>query len=100
MVLRKNELPVRRAKPIVRFTVSPREASTADTVQLVDCSYDPGQVGIAWRAWDFGDGETSVGSSAVHRYASAGEYEIALTLATYDGRVSWEQQTVTIRART
>lgn len=75
-------------KPVARFTVSPREPSISDTIQLLDCSRDPGDVGIAWRAWDFGDGATSVGPAPVHRYTSAGVYEITLTLATFDGRVS------------
>ena len=74
-------------KPVSAFTISPRDPSTADTVQFLDRSHDPGQHGIAWRAWDFGDGETSVGPSPAHRYAVAGAYDVTLTLATYDGRV-------------
>ena len=87
-----------QTNPVVTFTVSPRDPSTSDTVQLVDCSHDPGHVGIAWRAWDFGDGETSVGPSAVHRYARPGDYAIVLTLATYDGRVGRGSRTIAIRA--
>jgi hypothetical protein len=85
------------AKPMVRFNVSPREPSTADTIQLLDCSRDPRDVGIAWRAWDFGDGATSVGPAPVHRYASAGDYEITLTLATFDGRVSRRSSMLRVR---
>ena len=85
------------AQPMARFTVSPHTPSTADTVQLLDCSRDPRDVGIAWRAWDFGDGTTSVGPSPVHRYATAGEYEITLTLATFDGRVSRRTSTVVVQ---
>jgi PKD repeat protein len=88
---------VASAKPVARFTVSPHEPSTSDTVQLLDCSRDPVNVGIAWRAWDFGDGATSVGPSPVHRYATAGEYEITLTLATFDGRVSRRSSTVVVQ---
>jgi PKD repeat protein len=84
--------------PVVKFTVSPRNPSTANTIQLVDCSHDPGRVGIAWRAWDFGDGETSVGPTPVHRYRVAGEYEITLTLATYDGRVGRASRAVGVLA--
>jgi PKD domain len=88
---------VASTKPVARFTVSPREPSTSDTVQLLDCSRDPREVGIAWRAWDFGDGVTSVGPAPVHRYASAGDYEITLTLATFDGRVSRRCSTLRVR---
>jgi PKD repeat protein len=85
--------------PIARFTVSPLQPSTADTIQLVDCSLDPGDVGIAWRAWDFGDGATSVGPAPVHRYSCAGEYRVTLTLATFDGRVSRRTSTLRVRNR-
>ena len=84
-------------KPVARFTVSPREPSTSDAIQLLDCSRDPGDVGIAWRAWDFGDGTTSVGPAPVHRYSAAGDYEITLTLATFDGRVARRSSTVRVR---
>jgi PKD repeat protein len=87
------------AKPVVDFTVSPRNPSINDTVQLVDCSHDPGRVGIAWRAWDFGDGETSIGPTPVHRYETAGEYEVTLTLATFDGRVSHDSRRLEVQAR-
>ena len=76
------------AEPIADFPISPSHPSIGDTVQLMDCSHDPGEVGIGWRAWDFGDGATSIGPAAVHRYAAAGEFEITLTLATFDGRVA------------
>jgi PKD repeat protein len=85
-------------KPLARFTLTPDAPSTSDTIQLLDCSRDPGNVGIAWRAWDFGDGVTSVGPAPVHRYAHAGAYEITLTLATFDGRVSRRSSTVQVQA--
>jgi PKD repeat protein len=91
------ETLVAPAKPVVRFTVSPLEPSTSDTVRLLDCSRDPREVGIAWRAWDFGDGATSVGPAPVHRYRSAGDYEITLTLATFDGRVSRRSSKLRVR---
>src|SRR5438045_3257890 len=45
---------VRTTRPIARFSVSPTEPTTLDTVQLFDSSSDPRDVGIAWRAWDPG----------------------------------------------
>ena len=84
-------------KPVPTFTVSPRDPSTADTVQFVDRSHDPGGHGIAWRAGDFGDGDTSVGATPAHRYSAAGAYDVTLTLATYDGRVSCESRRVAVR---
>jgi len=88
---------VKSTRPIARFSVSPNEPTTADTVQLFDSSNDPRDVGIAWRAWDFGDGATSVGLAPVHRYAAAGEYEVTLTLATFDGRVGIESKRIEVQ---
>jgi PKD repeat protein len=87
------------AKPLARFTVRPSTPSVTDTVELLDSSTDPEHIGIAWRAWDFGDGETAVGPAPVHRYEAAGEYEITLTLATFDGRTSRRSASIRINAR-
>ena len=84
-------------KPVAKFTITPSEPSMSETIQLLDCSRDPGDVGIAWRAWDFGDGTTSVGPAPVHRYSAAGDYEITLTLATFDGRVSRRSTKLRVR---
>ena len=75
-------------QPIARFGVSPQQPRADQTVQLFDASSDPRGVGIAWRAWDFGDDVTATGSSPTHRYAHAGAYAIMLTLATFDGRLA------------
>jgi PKD repeat protein len=88
---------LRPTRPIARFSVSPTEPTTSDTVQLFDSSSDPREVGIAWRAWDFGDGTTSVGLAPVHRYATAGRYEVTLTLATFDGRVGIQSQRIEVQ---
>ena len=87
------------AKPVANFTASPDEPSTSERVELVDCSYDPQHVGIAWRAWDFGDGETAVGPAPVHRYTAEGTYQVTLTLATFDGRVTSRTTTVRVNPR-
>jgi len=83
-------------RPADDFAISPGKPSTADTILFVDCSHDPGQIGIAWRAWDFGDGETAVGASPVHRYATVGEQTVTLTVATLDGRVGSCSKTLAV----
>lgn len=88
-----------RPAPVAEFTISPGRPFTSDAVQFVDCSHDPGARGIAWRAWDFGDGETSVGTSPNHRYARDGTYAVTLTLSTYDGRVARHTREVRISVR-
>ena len=86
-------------KPFADFTFTPGEPAPREAVQLLDCSSDPAEIGIAWRAWDFGDGATSVGPSPVHRYTEEGTYDITLTLATFDGRVMTRSMTLRVIPR-
>src|SRR3954454_24189418 len=85
--------------PVADFTISPPHPVPTEAIQLRDCSNDPHEIGIAWRAWDFGDGATSVGPSPVHRYAAEGTYEVTLTLATFDGRVTSRTEQVRVALR-
>jgi PKD repeat protein len=87
----------RREQPIAGFTFRPRQPRTGQTIELFDSSSDPHGVGVAWRAWDFGDGGTATGSSPTHRYTAPGTFVIALTLATFDGRLASSQQAVVVR---
>src|SRR5262245_12253790 len=48
------------------------QPSVFDTLQFSDFSYDPGEVGISSRQWDFGDGTSSTEASPQHRYAADG----------------------------
>jgi microbial collagenase len=89
-----------REFPVCEFSINPTVPSTSDVVQLIDCSHDPAEVGVAWRAWDFGDGSTSVGPSPSHRYDHPGQYVITLTLATFDGRVGRTTRRVAVRGLT
>lgn len=88
---------MRASRAVADFGISPEEPTTDDSVQLFDCSRDPEQIGIAWRAWDFGDETNGVGSAPVHRFVEPGEYEVTLTVATFDGRVTSATQTVRVR---
>jgi PKD repeat protein len=88
---------MRHELPVCEFSINPPAPSTSDIVQFIDCSHDPSEVGIGWRAWDFGDGSTSVGPSPSHRYDHAGHYAITLTLATFDGRISRTTRQLDIR---
>jgi PKD repeat protein len=87
------------ARPAAAFAVSPTEAREGQTVQLFDSSSDAEGSGIAWRAWDFGDGETATGSSPTHRYDAPGEFTVTLTVGTFDGRVGTAKRTVVVRPR-
>ena len=84
------------SRPTAAFAASPPEARVGQTVQVFDSSSDPEGLGIAWRAWDFGDGSTATGASPTHRYEQAGAITITLTVGTFDGRVGTAKRTVVI----
>ena len=88
------------ARPTAVFAPSPPEARVEQTVQLFDSSSDSEGAGIAWRAWDFGDGATATGSSPTHRYEREGAFIVTLTVGTFDGRVGTAKRTVVVGPRT
>ncbi len=83
-------------EPVADFWWSPWSPSTFDNVYFDNDSYDPAGQGFASIAWDFGDGATSTEWSLYHRFAEAGEYEVSLTVTTYDGRSASTTRTVTV----
>src|SRR6266550_862730 len=83
--------------PVANFGFFPFDASTFDVVQFYDQSFDPGGVGFAPPAWTFGDGTTGTGGNPTHRYAADGDYTVALTATTLDGRTAVASQTVHVR---
>ena len=64
--------PAVRQTPVACFVAEPSEPAARKPVRLLDLSYDPGGDGIALRAWDFGDGSTSVEQEPTHRYERDG----------------------------
>jgi PKD repeat protein len=88
-----------REDPQAAFNRSPAELLVGQTLHLFDASSDPSGIGIAWRAWDFGDDETATGSYPTHRYAAAGDYTVKLTLATFDGRLATASQAINVTPR-
>lgn len=47
-------------------------------------------------AWDFGDGSSTVGPSAVHSYAKGGTYTVKLTVVDRGGNTSTLSQTISV----
>jgi PKD repeat protein len=84
------------AGPIAAFGFRPRLPRAGEEVRVFDASTDPLSRGIAWRAWDFGDGATATGGAPVHCYERGGCYVVTLTLATVDGRSSSVQHAVLV----
>ncbi len=83
--------------PTATFLFVPFDASTFDTIQFFDQSFDPGEMGIASRAWTFGDGVTADGCCPTHQYAVDGDYTVGLTVTTFDGRIGSTSQVVQVR---
>jgi PKD domain-containing protein len=75
------------ASPVASFVAEPAEPATGEPVRLLDLSYDPAGDGITARAWDFGDGSTSVEPQPSHRYERDGVYTVRLHVTAPDGRV-------------
>jgi hypothetical protein len=73
------------------------DPSIYDTVQFVDNSYDPGQVGFQSESWNLGDGSSATGCCPTHRYAVDGDYTVGLTVTTTDGRSATTSQVVQVR---
>jgi PKD repeat protein len=83
--------------PTANFLAIPFDPSIFDTVQFIDESFDPGQVGIQTVAWNFGDGTTSTGVNPTHQYAVDGDYTVRLTVTTSDGRTGSTSQVISVR---
>ncbi len=70
--------------PTAGFTGAPQSGLKPLAVQFTDQSI-PGTSAITFRAWSFGDGETSTSQNPSHTYAAAGSYSVSLTVTTADG---------------
>ena len=85
-----------RPTPVASFVVEPPEPATGDRIRLLDLSYDPAGDGIAFHAWDFGDGATSAEPKPTHRYARDGAYTVTLHVTARDGRVGVASVPITV----
>lgn len=83
--------------PQANFFTQPFDPSSFDLVQFFDQSFDPGGVGIQTRQWDFGDGAAGTGFNPTHRYAVDGDYQVTLTVTTFDGRTGSITRTLQVR---
>lgn len=79
--------------PVVQFTMDKTQGSKPLTVQFTDTSLNSPSL---WY-WDFGDGNTSSGSSVSHTYTSNGVFRVHLTAATpYCRNTTLESQVTSI----
>jgi len=68
-------------RPEAAFTAGPLSGQAPLTVQFTDMSVGGACPIIRWD-WDFGDGETSQEQNPVHIYATAGYFDVSLTVST------------------
>jgi uncharacterized repeat protein (TIGR01451 family) len=64
---------------VADFDQSATMPLVATTVHFTDTSTTDGSVVAAW-AWDFGDGQTAMGATASHVYATDGAFTVKLTV--------------------
>lgn len=65
------------------------------TVHFTDTSTDANNDIAQW-SWDFGDGSTSTDENPMHVYATAGSYDVELTVTDSEGQASTTVQTVVV----
>jgi PKD repeat protein len=70
--------------PEAMFDLSPANPALGDPVRFLDRSLPSDGVLLSWE-WDFGDGHSSRDREPVHRYLSANEFEVRLTVRDSDG---------------
>jgi PKD repeat protein len=80
-------------KPAASFTVSPTSGTTTTTFTFTDTSANSP---TGW-AWNFGDGGTGSGQSVIHKFTTAGTYNITLTAENTAGN-STATKSVTVSA--
>ncbi|AUZ88736.1 cell surface protein [Arthrobacter agilis] len=74
------------------------QVTAADLLVQVDGSEAADTDGtITAYAWTFGDGATATGRTAQHGYASAGSYDVTLTVTDSDGASATVTRTVTVQ---
>jgi vibriolysin len=79
--------------PVANFTFTVNNL----TANFTDASTDPDGTVVAW-SWNFGDGATSTLQNPSHTYATAGTYNVTLTVTDNDSATNPITKPVTVSA--
>lgn len=81
--------------PVAMFTAVQR--TTNQTVDFDASASNDAEGPIASYDWDFGDGSTGAGEITAHSYASAGDYQVTLTVTDAAGESASATQTLSVQ---
>jgi PKD repeat protein len=84
--------------PVARIVADRTEALTLEDFRFTSSSTDLDGP-LASFSWDFGDGNRSYASSAVHDFSDEGNYTVTLTVTDADGAASSASANVTVLDR-
>ena len=79
--------------PPLTVTATASGATASLTAQAGDDAWSPPTSSVAW---DFGDGTSAIGASAVHTYAASGIYTVRATASDAVGNTTTAATTVTV----
>jgi hypothetical protein len=91
------EIDARAVIPAASFTFTRNHEVAGQSIHF-DAGDSEAEFGatISSYSWDFGDGNTASGEAASHAFATAGEYEVELTVTSSEGQTHSRVQTVTV----
>lgn len=78
---------------------SPYDPSTFDTVSFFANTSDPVNAGVATETWTTPDGIVVGGAGFTRKFAADGDYPLAVTVTSVDGRSASAEITVQVRTR-
>jgi PKD repeat protein len=86
--------------PVAALATTPTAAVTDESVTFDASPSVDEESGIAYYAWDFGDGKEATGEIVTHKFAQAGTYDVKLSVGNGFGLTADMAQTIVITSET
>jgi PKD repeat protein len=90
-----HDVVVQNAPPVASFDYSPAQPDPGEWIVFESTSTDCDD-SVASVAWDFDDGTTSTDPNPVHKFDTAGSYDVSLTVTDEDGASDTETIPVSV----